>query len=347
MPPIREFPDRGVKWLLESPDNVRGLLQVVAADIAACVDFTRLELQPGSLIPDNLHKQEADVVFRAPFRSEAGKAREVLIYILIEHQSTTDPSMPFRVLFYMVQLWDRQRREWVAAKVPESEWRFLPILPVLFYTGSDRWEIPGDMASLMDLPEVLMRFVPRHDTLCLDLKRSPRDVLLAAGNPLGWLMQVMQKEDASLEELDAAISDAVAHMEQLPDEEYAAWAKALWFLYLLVNHRREPEESRFLTGKITADVRAHRREAERMAQTMAEVLMEEGEKRGLQKGWEKGLQKGRIENARANLLRLMRAKFPDVPESIVEHVHAMDDVEALELLMIRVLNVDTIEEMNL
>lgn len=126
---------------------------------------------------------------------------------------------------------------------------------------------------------------------------------------------------------------------RLLSEEYAAWAKALWVLYLLVNHRREPEESRFLTGKITADVRTYRREAERMAQTMAEALMEEGEKRGLQKG--------RIETTRANLLRLMRAKFPEVPESVVEHVRAMDDVEALELLMIRVLNVDTIEEMNL
>jgi hypothetical protein len=32
-PPIREFADRGTKWLLDLPDNLRGLLRLVSEDL--------------------------------------------------------------------------------------------------------------------------------------------------------------------------------------------------------------------------------------------------------------------------------------------------------------------------
>jgi hypothetical protein len=41
-PPLREFADRGVLWLLESPENLCGLLRLVAAEIADRLDFSRV-----------------------------------------------------------------------------------------------------------------------------------------------------------------------------------------------------------------------------------------------------------------------------------------------------------------
>jgi predicted transposase/invertase (TIGR01784 family) len=122
--PVREFPDRGTKWLLESPENARELVRIVAAELVEKLDFSRIQRIPTTFIPDNLRKQEADVLFLLPFIGDPG--REVLIYILIEHQSTPSPSMGFRVSFYMHQIWDSQRREWVEKKIPEHQWRFRP-----------------------------------------------------------------------------------------------------------------------------------------------------------------------------------------------------------------------------
>ena len=68
--------------------------------------------------------------------------------------------MGFRVLFYMTHIWDAQRRDWESNNVPKSEWRLRPILPIVFYTGAQRWQIPLSLTSLMDLPEALSRFVP-------------------------------------------------------------------------------------------------------------------------------------------------------------------------------------------
>jgi hypothetical protein len=59
-PPVREFADRGTLWLLESPENLRDLIRLVAAEIADKLDFTRAERVNRSFIPDDLRKQEAD-----------------------------------------------------------------------------------------------------------------------------------------------------------------------------------------------------------------------------------------------------------------------------------------------
>ena len=49
--PVREFPDRGIKWLLESKENLRALLEIVADDLAKNMDFSKLENLPISFIP--------------------------------------------------------------------------------------------------------------------------------------------------------------------------------------------------------------------------------------------------------------------------------------------------------
>ena len=49
--PIREFPDRGTKWLLEFGENVEELLQIVASDLAAQLDFSQLQQVNQSFIP--------------------------------------------------------------------------------------------------------------------------------------------------------------------------------------------------------------------------------------------------------------------------------------------------------
>jgi len=164
--PVREFPDRGTKWLLESPENTNCLLRIVDIELAECIDFKRLQHIPTTFIPDNLRKQEADVIFLAPFKDLVeGTEREVTIYLLIEHQSAPRWEMGFRMFYYMGQIWDRQRRGWLLEKVPETQWRFRPIIPLLFYTGEANWKAPLSITALMDIPEPLERFIPSHDTL--------------------------------------------------------------------------------------------------------------------------------------------------------------------------------------
>jgi predicted transposase YdaD len=114
-PPIREFADRGVLWLLESPRNLEDLVRIVAERVAVRLDFARAEREERTFVPDSLRKQEGDVLFRVPFRE--GR-RAVWIYILLEHQSRPDRTMGLRLLSYMVQVWTKQCRGWEDARTP-------------------------------------------------------------------------------------------------------------------------------------------------------------------------------------------------------------------------------------
>ena len=115
---LGQFADRSAKWLLANPDNLRGLLEIIGEDLVESLDFSRVQNVNTTFIADNLREQESDMVFLLPFRDT--DETEVMIYILIEHQSTIDPAMGFRILSYMYHIWDQQRQQWVAEDVSEE-----------------------------------------------------------------------------------------------------------------------------------------------------------------------------------------------------------------------------------
>ena len=354
--PVREFPDRGIKWLLESPENVRGLVQLIVPDLVDSLDFSRSTKLPDTFIPDNLRKQESDLLYLVPYR-EGETEQEVLIYVLIEHQSTPDPAMGFRVLFYMLQIWDRQRRQWEDGKVPESQWRFRPILPIVFYTGAQKWETWLDMTALMDVPKALERFVPRHDTLFMNLDTKSDADLTSGDHPLGWLLRVVQKERASKAEFIQALTSTVERLAELPAEERYQWAKLMYYIVLLILHRREEGEREELIEFVTEAVHEHtlQEEVKKMGQTGAEWLMEQGEIRGERRGEirgekrgeERGEKRGELRAKRELLLKVVTTKFGSVSPAVSRKIKAIRSTRRLDSLLDKGLSANTIEEIGI
>ena len=95
--------------MLQDPEFVRGLVQIIAPELVPLLDFSRGAQRNRSFISDALRERESDVLLRVPFQ-EAPESEELLIYILIEHQSTVDPTMGFRLLSYMMEIWQEQWR---------------------------------------------------------------------------------------------------------------------------------------------------------------------------------------------------------------------------------------------
>ena len=108
--PVTHFPDRSARWLLSNIENVRGLLEILAGELVEYLDFSKMRIVNTSFMPNDLQGLEADVVLIVPFRDES-RIGELLISILIEHQSTVDPAMALRVETYRNQIWRSQRRE--------------------------------------------------------------------------------------------------------------------------------------------------------------------------------------------------------------------------------------------
>ena len=313
--------------LLISPENVSALVELVADEIAGFLDFRHLTALNRSFLSETLREREADLVFRVPFR-DTSRGEEILIHILIEHQSRIDKQMGFRFLEYMYNLWMAEQQRWTEEAVPSPERQRRPILPILFYTGDTPWDLPMSPISVIDVPEALTPFVPTFEVLLLDVKGTPPAQLTQTGQPLGWLLTVLQKEIASVEEITHALETALQHLETLQDSHTQQYHRAILYLASLVYHRRSPAERQTLIQVV--DAYAPIMEVETMLQSMAEITY--------QQGIEQGARRTSIESTLAILKRRFREAEVD---TLTPALEAIEDINRLKQLNLEASVIDT------
>ena len=337
--PVVHFPDRSARWLLQDRENVRGLLEILDAELAGQLDFQQLTPINRTFLSEALRQQESDVIYTVPFR-ESEQPGAILIYLLIEHQSTPDPTMQLRLFIYIAQIWDAHRQRWVSENLPVSQWRLPPIVPILFYTGERQWEAPSLM-DLMDMPASLARFVPSFEILFLGVKAADAADLTRTNHPFGWLLTVLQQEFASLSSLTEALVRTLSQLNSMGESEATQYRRAILYLILLVHHRRPSAEHDGLLTLI--DNHVPDMEVKTMARSMAEVLIE----RGVVQGRTEGIVQGRTEEKQADILKLMRFRFQTLPEDIIDQVRAIKDLDRLEALFDKVLTAETFQDIEL
>ena len=330
---IHQFHDRSAKWLLENTENLKGLLEIIASDLVEHLDFSRVEIQNTTFIPDDLRQQASDLIYRLPFRDE-NKAETVLIYILVEHQSTVDPLMGLRLLSYMCHIWNAQRRVYMQGEVPLSDWRFQPIIPIIFYTGEQRWMRPPSLETVIDLPEALRRFLPRFDVLLLDVKGEPDERLLRSDHPFGWLLTVLKAERYEPEDFVSVLERLRDHLRGLPDAEGAVWQQVIYYLYLFIFHRRSADEQPVL-AEIVSDTHPYlglSDEEEQLMRSMAEVTFQQGR--------QEGEKRGTIDS----ILALLNVRFEtEAVAALRPALEAIDDLQVLREVLLEVPESENLE----
>lgn len=255
--------------------------------------------------------------------------------------------MAFRVLFYMVQIWELQRREWISKGVPKSEWRFSPIIPIVYYTGDRRWKTPLTLDTAMELPDVLRRFVPQFDILFLGVKETSKETLTQTNHPFGWLMTVLQKEHASQEEIKSALIDAMSRIKNiLGEDQVEQWTMALYYLLVLIQHRR-PAEERGDWDIFFVEYATDGKEINLM-KTIADIVYAEAEERGLERGIKQGREEGREEGERngtiASILTLLGIRFQsDAVQALKPTLDTIDDLSRLKELLIAASDAQSVE----
>ncbi|KEY40316.1 ISNCY family transposase (plasmid) [Pantoea agglomerans] len=126
--------DATFRQFLTHPDVARDFMELhLPAELRAICDLRTLKLESGSFVEDDLRQYFSDVLYS--LKTTAG---EGYVHVLIEHQSSPDKHMAFRLMRYAVAAMQRHL---------EAGHKKLPlVIPVLFYTGkrspypySTRW----------------------------------------------------------------------------------------------------------------------------------------------------------------------------------------------------------------
>ncbi|MCX4240772.1 Rpn family recombination-promoting nuclease/putative transposase [Paraliomyxa miuraensis] len=174
-PDIVTHPHDGlVKRFLERPEVAAVQLRTVLPPaLVSRLDWSSLRHVPGSYIDPKLRPRHSDILYSiALARSDPGPElgsdpttadaeadptlpRTVLVYVLMEHQSSPQRMMAWRLLQYACRVWERYERQ--HPKTIES----LPLLvPLLLYQGADGWAEPRRLSELLDVPPELLAEFP-------------------------------------------------------------------------------------------------------------------------------------------------------------------------------------------
>ena len=352
LPPVREFNDRTTLWLLEDPLNLRDLLRIHRPELAEHLDFTQAQRINRSFIPADLQKEEADLIFRVPFLASSVEGEPPLavwIYFLLEHQSRPDAMMTLRLLSYMLELWEIQRREWDDRNAPLSERRLTPVLPFVFYTGEDNWTQPLEFRNMFDIPPGFEPFIPHWETLFLNLRQTPPETLTAFINAIGWALRTLQAENFSYGEFEIVLRESIRELGALPEEQFGQWLRAAWYVLLLIKHRRPDDEDVPLTDILLEQTRQSKffeREETEIMYTGADRLMEEGRREGRRAGREEGREEGAKTALRSFARQLLTQKFGALPETVVK---ALDEanVDALNKWGLAAASANTLAEVGI
>ena len=334
---VFHFSDRTLRRLLQDPAYVRYLVSLVAPELLEYLDFDSGVQRNRSFIAENLQLRESDVLLRVGFQ-ETIDQEALNICILIEHQSSPEALMRLRMLIYMVRLWEEEYRLLASRTKGQQQWS--PILPIVFYTGSDPWTDLMPLTEVLNVPEPLQRFVPTFDILFLDVKRTDSETLTQAGHPFGWLLRVLQEEYADEATFRNALQTATAELTRTSGTHTELLREALNYLILLILHRRDATERDTFIDIIKAQS-THETEVETMAQTAAEALIEQGKAEGIVEGKAEGI----VEGKRRSVLQLLRLRFQSVPETLAERIAAIESVSDLDALLEQAMTAERLDDL--
>jgi hypothetical protein len=297
----------------EHPDHAAAELRhVLPRTITDAIDWPTLHHEPGSFIDRALADRHSDLLFSARIG-----AAQALIYLLLEHQSTTDPRMPFRMLVYIVRVWERWLEETRDPASPHraSNARTLPlIIPVLLTHAPHGWTEPTRMHELFDplslaVPDVA-ELVPSFRIVVDDLAHVDDDGLRAramATFPMLALRLLQAGHDAvELLRLLDRWAAAFAEVAAAPTGLHA-FEKLMRYVEL----RLSPQK--FLR---------FRARLKRLAPTTEDPMMRYSEQLIAE-----GRAEGKTEGQRDTLLKLLTLKFGTLDEPASARIHAASPAE--------------------
>jgi hypothetical protein len=302
--------DLFARFTFSHPERAAAELRtLLPPEVVARVDWSTLHREPSSVVDPELRERQSDLLFSAQFHG----GQPLLLYFLLEHQSSVDRWMAFRMLRYVV----RQLEHWLQQH-PDSS--VLPlIIPVVMYHGPESgWTAPRRVEDLFHLPddaaERWQALVPRFEYLVDDLTAEREEALMArAGPPLVPLTLLLlrfgrsEKLALMLEGWKALLAKVIASpggQEEL---------HAILHYLLRVGDKAAQGRIQHVLQSV-----ANEQRAEEWMTTIAEDLIE--------KGWVKGMAQGRAED----VLRILSKRGITVDDRTRQLILGCADLETLD-----------------
>jgi hypothetical protein len=300
--------DAGYKSLFSHPEMVEDLIRgFVHEDWVRDLDFSTLKKVPGNYVTPNRSTRESDAVWKLRWKGD----RVLYIYLLMEFQSTVDPSMALRMMVYLGLFY----QDLLKRGETTSSGKLPPVLPLVLYNGYAPWGAAREISELIEeVPGGLERYRPQLRYCLLDEMRMADSELASLRNLAAAVFRLEKSFDTEAME---PVLEAASEWLRAPGLEELRKSFTEWVLKILL-----PSRIRGVRFPDTLDL-----------EEVKSMLAETGYRwsdRWEQEGIEKSLQK-----ARGVLLRDLERRFGPLPEDFRQWVEAVASIEELTELSIR------------
>lgn len=275
--------DATFRQFLTQPEVARDFMELhLPAKLRAICDLNTLKLESGSFVEDNLRQYFSDVLYS--LKTTAGD--DGYVHVLIEHQSTPDQHMAFRLIRYAVAAMQRHL---------EAGHKKLPlVIPMLFYTGK-RSPYPYSTRWLDEFanPELAGKLYSAAFPL-VDVTIIPDDEI--AGHRSMAALTLLQKH---IHHRDLA--ELVDRLAPILLAGYLSSSQVVSLVHYIVQAGETSDAEAFV-----------RQLAQRVPQhgdtlmTIAQQLEQKGIEKGIEKGIQLGRQEGHSEGERDATLKIAR-----------------------------------------
>ncbi|MEB6378508.1 Rpn family recombination-promoting nuclease/putative transposase [Leclercia adecarboxylata] len=273
--------DAVFRKILSQPEAARDFLAIhLPEKFRVLCDLSSLCLESGSFVEEDLRLSYSDVLYSVNVSSGAG-----YIYVLIEHQSTPDRHMAFRLMRYAIAAMQRHL---------EKGYRELPlVIPLLFYHGKTSpypWSLRWlDSFALSEQAESLYTGAfPLVDITCIPDKSIMQHRRVA-------MLELLQKHIRQRDMLELH-----EHLVSLLALGYTSHAQLKTLLNYLLQAGHTADPAAFLQA-LAQRTKDHQHKETLM--NIAQFLREEGMAQGLSQG----ISQGRAEGIEQEALRIAKA----------------------------------------
>ncbi|MGG6179112.1 Rpn family recombination-promoting nuclease/putative transposase [Pantoea allii] len=277
--------DATFRQFLSQPAIARDFMELhLPAEFLAICDLSTLKLESGSFVEEDLRQYFSDVLYSL---KTTGRD-EGYIHVLIEHQSSPDRHMAFRMMRYAIAAMQRHL---------DAGYKTIPlVIPVLFYSGkrspypfSTRWldefTTPALAAKLYGsaFPLVDVTVIPDDDIV---------------GHRSMAALTLLQKH---IHQRDLA--ELIDKLAPVLLTGYLSSSQVISLVHYIVQAGEASDADAFLRN-LAQRVPQHGDALMTIAQQLEQKGIEKGLEQGIQLGEQRGLEKGRSEGERAAALKI-------------------------------------------
>ncbi|POP41383.1 ISNCY family transposase [Superficieibacter electus] len=255
------------KQFLMHPETARDFLDIhLPAKLRAICDLNSIQLESGNFIEEDLRAYYSDILYSLKMQGNT-----VYIHVLIEHQSSPDKRMPYRLMRYAIAAMQHHL---------DAGYEQLPlVIPILFYQGP-RSPLPYSMCWLDMFPDPqLAREIYSSDFPLVDITVMPDDEIMSHRRIA--ILELLQKHIRQ-RDLMLLLEQLVTllRLEYTTDEQL----RSLLHYMICSGHTEEPQL--FYRELATKTPQGG------SMMTLAEWFEQNGQQKGIQEGIQEGRQQG-------------------------------------------------------